>query len=364
MIRFPTTVAGGILLCSGIAFSSKPAWSLPPATGTSAGLSRSGAVPVSVPDVAVSDSESNLAKARVPFGLGVELLQGDPIDYQRAYGFFLEAYRLSNSWKVLGNLGLCAYHLERYGDALQYYSGYLAQGSQQASTEEIASVRSESQIMLADSGIVSLVGDNVALTVVDTRLGASIDPQAYPLPDNGFLELRLKVGEHRLVATNSQGASAVLQFKIAAGQSFAGKFDFSEEEPEPLKGDQASTSVLDNFSDTQIAGMGVTAVGASVAVAAMSLAFIATGKERSGRARCEFGQSSTHCEKAAKADFAEQDKYFKRANILWAVGGVAAVTGLGLVVFGGAGEQPGQTHLEVVPFGEATGGGLIARGRF
>src|SRR5262245_21338337 len=63
------------------------------------------AVPASVQE-AISE------EAKLYFANGVELLQDQPPNYTDAYYQFKLAYEKSGSWKVLGNLGLCAMKLE------------------------------------------------------------------------------------------------------------------------------------------------------------------------------------------------------------------------------------------------------------
>src|ERR1041384_2551839 len=61
-------------------------------------------------------------EAKLYFKNGVELIQQSPPNYQDAYYQFKLAYEKSGSWKVLGNLGLCALKLERDGEALPAYT--------------------------------------------------------------------------------------------------------------------------------------------------------------------------------------------------------------------------------------------------
>ncbi len=70
-----------------------------------------------------ADAISEEAKAY--FKNGVELIQEQPPNYQDAYYQFRLAYEKSKSWKVLGNLVLCSFKLERDGEAIQYYTDYL-----------------------------------------------------------------------------------------------------------------------------------------------------------------------------------------------------------------------------------------------
>ncbi len=69
-------------------------------------------------------------EARARFSAGVTLLT-DPEGprYEEAYREFKAAYAMSPSYKMLGNLGLCAMKLERDDEAIEAYEKYLTQGS-------------------------------------------------------------------------------------------------------------------------------------------------------------------------------------------------------------------------------------------
>src|SRR5262245_13737348 len=66
-------------------------------------------------------------EAKLYFKNGVELIQGQPPNYQDAYYQFKLAWEKSKSWKVLSNWGLCALKLERDGEAIWAYTEYLKQ---------------------------------------------------------------------------------------------------------------------------------------------------------------------------------------------------------------------------------------------
>lgn len=66
-------------------------------------------------------------EARTHFQAGVNLLRDpDGARYEEAYREFKAAYAASPSYKILGNLGLCAMKLERDGEAIEAYANYLS----------------------------------------------------------------------------------------------------------------------------------------------------------------------------------------------------------------------------------------------
>lgn len=78
------------------------------------------------PSAAFAQDDPALVEAKRQFRAGVNLLD-DPegAKYEEAYHAFKKAYALSHSPKVLGNIGFCAMHLERDGEAIDAYASYL-----------------------------------------------------------------------------------------------------------------------------------------------------------------------------------------------------------------------------------------------
>ena len=82
----------------------------------------------SLPTAAFADVQIT-EEARQHFKAGVNLLNDpDGPRYEEAYREFKAAYAASASYKILGNLGLCAMKLERDGEAIDAYEKYLAEG--------------------------------------------------------------------------------------------------------------------------------------------------------------------------------------------------------------------------------------------
>src|SRR6185436_17983733 len=79
---------------------------------------------------------ANEKEAREHFRAGVHYLQDiEGERYEEAYAEFKAAYSLSQSPKVLGNIGLCAMKLERDGEAIEAYGRYLREVSDIAPDE-------------------------------------------------------------------------------------------------------------------------------------------------------------------------------------------------------------------------------------
>jgi hypothetical protein len=76
---------------------------------------------------AAADDVQISEEARTHFAAGVALLK-DPKEprYEEAYREFKAAYAASPSYKILGNLGLCAMKIERDAEAIKAFETYLA----------------------------------------------------------------------------------------------------------------------------------------------------------------------------------------------------------------------------------------------
>ena len=91
------------------------------------------AAPALAGDVPITDA------ARKHFSAGVNFMQDpDGARYEEAYREFKAAYAESPSWKILGNLGICAMKLERDGEAIDAYKKYLQGGGTQLGAAERA----------------------------------------------------------------------------------------------------------------------------------------------------------------------------------------------------------------------------------
>src|SRR5258706_13658285 len=101
------------------------------------------------PRVAHADDVQITPEARARFGAGVNLLK-DPEGprYEEAYREFKAAYAASPSYKILGNLGLCAMKLERDEEAIAAYDRYLKEGKD-LDPAEMAQVRADLQTLKA-----------------------------------------------------------------------------------------------------------------------------------------------------------------------------------------------------------------------
>jgi hypothetical protein len=109
-------------------------------------------------------------EARRRFASGVSLLK-DPEGprYEEAYREFKAAYAASPSYKILGNLGLCAMKLERDDEAIDAYEKYLAEGKELSPAEQ-QQIRSDLATLKTGVAHVMIESDPPGARIFDDRV--------------------------------------------------------------------------------------------------------------------------------------------------------------------------------------------------
>ncbi len=141
-------------------------------------------------------------EARQHFDAGVNLLQDpDGARVEDAYREFKKAYEISQSPKVLGNIGYCAMKLERDGEAIDAYSTYL-RDVPDIDAEERAQITRDLQTLTVGVSRLSIEVDKPGVTIVDVRVpvrGERIT-NTYNLVGSSKLEIGVRPGHHLLTA--------------------------------------------------------------------------------------------------------------------------------------------------------------------
>jgi hypothetical protein len=196
------------------------------------------------PSIARADDAVTITpEARARFAAGVNLLK-DPEGprYEEAYREFKAAYASSPSYKILGNLGLCAMKLERDDEAIQAYEKYLAEGKDLAPAE-IAQVRTDLATLKTGVVYVTITSDPPGAKLVDARLpvrGDKITNVYGPITD--ATKLGVRQGSHQIVAKLDGYPDVTWEFDTAAGDLPPHTFTFKKNDvtapvvPVPVEG--------------------------------------------------------------------------------------------------------------------------------
>ena len=127
---------------------------------------------------------SSTDEGKRAFAAGVILLQDpDGAKYEEAIVQFHRAYELVGSWKILGNVGLCALKLERDGDAIEAYEKYLEGGKAEIAPDEKTQVERDLIAVRAQVVRATLVLPAGGGSIVDER--TSLD---WPALDGTFID--------------------------------------------------------------------------------------------------------------------------------------------------------------------------------
>jgi hypothetical protein len=167
------------------------------------------------------------------FKAGVLLLQDpDGAKYDEALGEFRRAYQAIGTWKVLGNVGLCALKLERDGEAIEAYEKYLAGGRGEIDKDERQQVDRDLQrlrVQLVKVHIEAPTGTQLADDRTTTQ-GSHVG-NLYPMSGSS-IDLGLHPGHHLIVAKGDQG-QARWEIDLAPASSVSHKFELGNVSPEP-----------------------------------------------------------------------------------------------------------------------------------
>jgi hypothetical protein len=337
------------------------------------GLSLAG-VPMSAYAQAQAQTQDKITpEARAYFKNGVELLQSEPPNYQDAYYQFKLAYEKSQSWKVLGNLGLCAVKLERDGEALAHYDEYLKRGGKQINKEEREAIERDMLLIKGNGATLELTSKVLELKLQDSRSGSSVAPQSHDLT-GGKKSIFVRAGSHRLTATASDGRSLVWEVSVEPGTTLTHDFDFDAPvnapvaavapvvaqppPPPPQDAPPQRTSPLATIGYIT-GGVGVAVLGAGVVTGLM-----ANSKEKSAKDKCD---ANKVCDPSAEQLFDDAAGLAKTTNILLISGGVLTAAGVGMVILGVTSkpkEQQTGRRFTLVPVLSANAGGVFASGTF
>ena len=319
------------------------------------------------------DAISDEAKAY--FKNGVELIQEQPPNYQDAYYQFRLAYEKSKSWKVLGNLGLTSFKLERDGEAIQYYTDYLKGGGNDIDPDERSALQRDLLVLNGNSAGLTLSSATADIDLTDSRAGSTAPPQSYRL-EGGKLALRLRAGTHTLTATHN-GKTLRWEVALSPGRTESHDFDFSEPATAAVAAPvgpvaaAATTPVTQapepgatsSGSPLRTAGFVTAGVGVGALVGGVVVGLMAKGKENDAKKDC----IELVCKTSSESKFDSAKSLATVSNILVIGGSVLTLGGVGMIVFGGPKSETTSTAhatLRMLPTVGRDGAALWATGSF
>jgi hypothetical protein len=303
-------------------------------------------------------------EARLHFSAGVNLLQDpDGARYEEAYREFKAAYRASPSWKILGNLGISAYRLERDGEALAAFEQYLQEGKKEIDANERAQFERDAQTLRSGMVRVVLSSDPPGATLSDERVPQTGAAVRNPYPALGApTELGVRAGRHRFIASLPGRADSVWEVDLEPGQKVDHVFTFaapvsspapSTDAAEPATSSVRSDVAVDSGGGSPLrtwsyVSLGVGAVGLGVGTV---FALGAKNTYDDANALCpSFPCDLTQAQADERARFESDGDDKKTLSVVaFAVGGVGIATGVTLFLLSGRQSKPPATGLSVRP---------------
>jgi hypothetical protein len=308
-------------------------------------------------------------EARAHFVAGVNLLKDpDGPRYEEAYSEFKAAYAASPSYKILGNLGLCAMKLERDDEAIEAYKKYLAEGTD-LSPAEIAQVKTDLATLATGVVYLTVTTDPPGAKIVDVRLpvrGERITNVYGPI--TGATRLGVRQGSHQVTARLDGYPDVTWEIEATAGGVASHAFTFKKAEgPTPVAVQAPSAAPVES---PKVATRPVTA---GVYVGAVVTGLLATGAVVTGLSALGKHSDFQADNNGSNPAQAQSDKNTgETMNLIndVCVGGAVAAAVVTVVLYAARptvmedANGGGRASWSVTPFVGQSGGGLGMSGRF
>jgi hypothetical protein len=170
--------------------------------------------------IAWSQETEPTPKARAHFQAGLSYID-DPEGprYEEAYREFKAAYAESPHWKILGNLGTCAFYLERDGEAIEAYEGFLARGGDRTPEDQRKQVEKDLATLKTSVARLRLLIEPDSATITDQRIAAKGSPivNSYTV-DETRPTLGIHPGNHRITVSAPGYKPEVWEFEARPGE--------------------------------------------------------------------------------------------------------------------------------------------------
>ncbi len=273
----------------------------------------------------------------------------------------MRAYETSPSWKVLGNLGLSAFKIERFGDGIDAYERYLQNAGDDIDPEERRQIERDLKVMHGSVGVLRLNIIGAAHVVVeDTRKRSVGGPivNVYEGSSSALAELRLAAGKHTLVVSGD-GMHATVEVMIAAGKTESREVELVQSAPPAAVAEPQQPSNTLRTTGLVIGGVGVAAlIGGGVT------AVLGFSKKKSLDEKCNDGQCPYSSDGERQAIEKDQQSLRTLGALTTGLaigGGVLTAAGVTLYVVGG---PRSSEKVALTPILGPSFAGLSAEGTF
>ncbi len=301
------------------------------------------------------------AEARRHFDKGVwHLTTSDADRFQKAYVEFKAAYADSSYWKILGNLGMVAEALERDGEAIEAYRGYVAGAGKELSAAERARFTADQARLELSSALVVLQTEPDGAWIIDERVRDDGSPIVNRYgPSAGTVELRLRPGRHRIHAELSGYTSETWELEVRPGAQGSHAFELRRADV-PC---ETPASQQQEFDDRLVsseanpavrvsgyAALGLGGVGVGLGTWFLMRAFDERREGRTAYDRCVgSGQDQAACALSDEKTRAERSER-NRSLLTYGAAGALLVTGTLLLLHAGPESAEPADELGLLPW--------------
>ena len=241
-------------------------------------------------------------EAKKQFDAGVAYLEDpDGAKYEDAYRSFKKAYEISQSPKVLGNVGFCAMHLERDGEAIDAYATYLREVKEIDERERKQIERDLTTMTATIARLkVTVKRPGTSFVLVDTReqvRGGAILNE-YPL-DGNEVSLRVRPGRHTLKVRAGDEDSDPVVLTVDPGGTITQEMKWT---PKPVAG-VAAPEKSSYVGPAILTALGAAGIGAGVVTG-----ILAKSKQHNLRDSCNAPNNGTFGADTCPPDYKLSDK--------------------------------------------------------
>jgi hypothetical protein len=296
------------------------------------------------------------ANARRHFKEGVRYLTTHEADrFEKAYAQFRAAYADSPSWKILGNLGIVAEALERDGEAIEAYRGYLEGGAKELKASEREQFKSDLNRLELNSAEVTVEVVPDGAWIIDERAVEEGKPVVNRYgPSSGSTALRLRAGRHRLHAELDGHSSPTWEFEALPGGNGAHSFDLRPPQappppvahPEPITDEREDARPAPSGNTGRV--LGYSALGLGAVGTGLGTYFLIQGYQRRSEGEAAYSRCMVMNQTTCPASDAKQQEETSsriRSGISFGVAGAMFATGVLLLVYSGSSDDASEASL-------------------
>jgi len=262
------------------------------------------------------------------FAAGVALLQdreGEKVE--DAYREFQKAFEISQSPKILGNLGFCAMRLERDGEAIEAYSRYLREVPD-IDTDERAQIVRDLQTLTVGVARITITTDKPGVRLLDVRTptrGERVTNVYGPV--DGKIDIGVRPGHHVVTAKLADHEDVV--WEVDAFAASRDKYAFTMK----LRVITAQGPIGAPPRGPNVAPLIVMGIGGAMVVAATITGIVALDKTSGIENKCP----NDACPRGFDLDGERSSAktVVRVTDVLLIGGGVVTLGGLGWLLFGG-----------------------------